>query len=75
MAVMWLSSSSTVMLASLYTASIRPGMPACRKVESPMVAMTGLVSPALDMPMALPMDEPIDTVVSRPRSGSRHASV
>ena len=40
-----------------------------------MVATTGLVSPALAMPTALPIEEPIDTVVSMPRSGSRQAKV
>jgi len=50
-------------------------MPACRKVESPIVATMGLGSPALAMPMALPIEDPIDTVVSMPRSGSRQAKV
>ena len=36
-----------------------------------MVATIGLVSPALAMPTALPIEEPIATQVSRPRSGSR----
>ena len=36
---------------------------------------TGFASPALAMPTALPMEEPIDTVVSMPRNGSRHAKV
>ena len=58
------------------TITMSGGMPECRNVESPIVATIGLVSvPALAMPTALPMLDPIATVVSIDLSGSIAARV
>ena len=52
------------------TASSRPVMPECVKVESPMMATDGK-SPASAAPLAMVMDAPMSTQLARALNGGR----
>ena len=73
-AVVRLSLMMTVMAEPSLTASSRPVMPECVKVESPITAMAGC-TPASAAPLAIVMEAPMSTQLSMARNGGSAPSV